>query len=81
MFVRQTSGGEGGDRIRAFRRRPLRVSHTPVTDVRVYGELHTQAQTFAGEIYDEQCVGELYYTAGGVKPRYARDIIMCRVCV
>lgn len=64
VLIRQTSRGKGGNGIRALRGRPLRVPHTALAHVRVHGQLHTQAETPAREVHDEQRAGELHHIAG-----------------
>ena len=59
-----SGGGEGRDRIFAPRGRPVRLQAGPQPHVRVHGQLHQEAQEPAGEVHDEQRVGELHNSAG-----------------
>ena len=59
-----SGGGEGWDGIFASRGRPVRLQAGPQPHVRVHGQLHQEAQEPAGEVHDEQRVGELHNSAG-----------------
>lgn len=76
MFVRQASCRKGGNGIPALRERSLRVSHASEPDVRVHGQLHTQAQTTAREVYDEFRARKLLNTTGKSSQSFLRHEIL-----
>ena len=53
------------DGIRAFWKRPLCVQNTQISDVRIYDQFYTQAQTTSRKIHDEQRAGKFHHSAGG----------------
>ena len=69
-----SGGGEGWDGIFASRGRPVRLQAGPQPHVRVHGQLHQEAQEPAGEVHDEQRVGELHNSAG----RFAHSRNLCQ---
>lgn len=64
LFVWQASGREGGNRIFEIGEWTLCISHSSVTDVRLYDQLYQQTQATAGEVHDEQCLREFYHPTG-----------------
>ena len=54
LQLRQTSGGEGGDRVCSLSRWQICLQAGQKSNVRVHDQLHPQTQEPAGEIHDEQ---------------------------
>ena len=52
------------DGVRAYGRGEVCVQDPSLAHVRVYDQLHPQAQAPAGEVHDEQRTGELHYSTG-----------------
>lgn len=70
VLLRQAGGGEGGDGVCALRGRQVRVPHSPLPHVRVHDQLHTQTQTPAREVHDEQCSRKLHHITGKLLIHY-----------
>ena len=62
--LREAGRREGRDRVCAVRRRSVRVQDRPVAPLRVYDQLHPQAQAPAREIHDELGPRKLHNSTG-----------------
>jgi hypothetical protein len=62
--LRQAGCGEVGDGIRKVRERKVRLQDPEVAHVRVHDQLHTQTQTPAGKVHDEQRARKFHDSTG-----------------
>lgn len=67
VFVRQASRRKSWNWVFSFGEFAIHLSHSAVADVRIHDQFHTETETFARALHDEQCSRELYNITGGAE--------------